>query len=187
MSAWLPTGHHEGLEISHHPASDAGDFVTAKPKIVWHTTEGTSLSGAIETLTANGDEPHFVVSNDGRQVVQFIGMDRTSKSLRHPSGTPETNRAHCIQVEICGFAAQSHQWPDTKYVGLAHLALLIERFAHVERRTHVGWANPRRIAAGNFAGTGGHVGHMHVPNNDHVDPGTGFRIGVLFDHMEKMS
>jgi hypothetical protein len=181
---WLPTGQHWGLNISHDPRPDAGEFVASDPKTVWHTTEGTSFDGARQTLIDNGDEPHFLVSVDGRHVVQFIALDRSSKSLLHPAGTPETNRAHCVQIEVCGFAHDSHNWTDEKYRRLASLAALIEHRTGVERHTHVRWAKDvRRIGPDHFRRTTGHVGHMHVPNNNHVDPGVGFRITDLFGFM----
>ena len=180
---WLPTGSHWGLNISHEPRPDAGGFVPSTPKLIWHTTEGTNFDGARSTLIGNGDEPHFLVSADGATVRQFIPLNRSSKSLMHPSGTPETNRAHCVQIEACGFASDSGNWRDAKMMRLAALAVLIEHRTGIERRTHVSWQNPRRVPASSFAGIGGHLGHMHVPNNNHVDPGTGFMIGKLFDMM----
>jgi len=181
---WLPEGVHWGLTITHEDRPDAGDFAAGDPKLVWHTTEGTSFEGARQTLISNHDEPHCLVSVDGRHVVQFVPFDRSSKSLLHPAGTPETNRAHCIQVEVCGFAHDSHNWTDDKYKRLAALAALIEHRTGIERHTHVRWASEvRRIAPTHFARTAGHVGHMHVPNNDHVDPGQGFRITDLFHFM----
>ena len=182
---WLPEGNHYGLNIRHQPRPDAGPFVPSTPKLCWHTTEGTSLSGALSTLIGNHDEPHFVVSVDALQVVQLIALDRASKSLMHPPNTPETNRAHCVQVEICGRAADSQNWQRAKYHHLAALALMIEHRVKIERRTHVSWENPSRIPANQFAGWRGHIGHMHVPNNDHVDPGH-FRIAMLFDEMHKI-
>jgi hypothetical protein len=180
----LPVGPHWGLNITHERRPDAGPFIAASPKVVWHTTEGTNFDGARSTLTGNGDEPHILVSVDGKHVLQFISFDRTSKSLMHPPGTPETNRAHCIQIEVCGFAHDSHNWTDEKYRRLAALAALIEHRTGVERHTHVKWASDvRRIAATHFARATGHVGHMHIPNNDHVDPGVGFRITDLFAFM----
>lgn len=179
---WIPTGNHWGLTITKTRREDAGEFVAATPKIVWHTTEGTSFDGARATLFANGDEPHFLVSVDGRFVQQFIPLNRSSKSLRHPAGTPETNRAHCVQIEVCGFARDSQNWSEAKMERLAALAVLIEHRVDVERHTHCSFQEPKRIAADHFARWSGHVGHVHVPNNDHVDPGH-FRITDLFAKM----
>lgn len=182
---WIPTGQHWGLTIDRQQRGDAGPFVAgAVPKIVWHTTEGTSFSGADATLKASGDEPHFLVSVDGKIVRQYIALNRSSKSLMHPAGTPETNRAGCIQIEVCGFAHDSQNWTEVKMQRLAALAVLIEHRVQVERRTHVAWAEPTvdRIPASHFLKWPGHIGHRHVPNNDHVDPGE-FRITDLLHHM----
>lgn len=177
---WLPTGNHWGLNISHERRPDAGEFVPSNHKLTLHTVEGTSFSGARSTLIANRDEPHILVSVDGKTVRQFIPFNRSSKSLAHPSGTPETNRAGCIQIEICGFAHDSHNWTEGKMSRLAALCVLIEHRVNIERRTHCKWqSDVTRIPAEKFANWKGYIGHMHVPNNDHVDPGR-FQITELF-------
>jgi hypothetical protein len=37
-------------------------------------------------------------------VAQFLPFDQYAKTLEHPGGTPETNRANAVQIEICGRA-----------------------------------------------------------------------------------
>lgn len=180
---WLPEGKHWGLNISRFPRPDAGSFLPGSaPKMVLHTTEGTDFVAMRNVLVSKRAEPHFLISADARHVVQFIALNRTSKALEHPPGTPETNHAHCIQIEICGFAKDSQNWTAAKMNGIAALCCLIEHRVNIERHAHVSFQNPRRIAAGRFADHRGYLGHVHVPNNSHWDPGK-FRISELFERM----
>lgn len=157
---------------------DAGDFVEPfNPKIIWHTTEGQTIDGAVAAYRANGgDCPHFTIEphNFSRKLYQHIRLDRASRSLRHPSGTPETNRAGCIQIEIVGFTADIRKMTRRQYRWLYWLARWIEQNAHVHRAAYHPFPdNPgyHRLSPDGFPTARGHLGHCHVPNNDHMDPG----------------
>lgn len=169
---WLPVGTHWGLHIQHKPSQSAGGFVASGRKIVWHTTEGSGIDGADSALRANGAEPHFLLDSQSGRLIQYVGLRSASRSLRHPAGTPDTNRAGCIQIELVGFAAHTQNWSSLQLKRCAALVCLIEHRVKVPRRA------PRMFAPGvprveghAFVSASGHFGHMHVPGNDHWDPG----------------
>lgn len=179
---WLPSGDHWGLTIYHRPRPHhtGGMIQGAEPKCVLHTTEGNGLGAMDRVLTDKKAEPHVLIDPGTRQVIQYIPLNQYALSLEHPAGTPETNRAGCIQVEIAGFAApnadhrdvaeESIQW----YTNLAAcLELLRHRAKFVRASYHEFKPGARRITSPAFKKAGGIMGHMHVPNQPygHWDPG----------------
>lgn len=151
---------------------DAGPFVQAGAKLVWHTTEGSSVAGAIDAYRANDSFPHFTLDPRSGRLVQHIAMDRSARALEHPAGTVETNRAHAIQVELVGFAVQAPHWDAGDYARIARLAREIEAAAGVPRQAIARFdGSGRRLAADAWLRAAGHCGHCHVPHNNHADPG----------------
>jgi hypothetical protein len=161
-------------------------FTGGGKKMVWHTTEGGSIEGAEGAYRANGDCPHFTIAyTNGKRVLhQHLPIDRAASALRHPQGTRPTNTADAIQVEIVGFAAQSHAWPKELYHYLHLLAKWCNRHYGVPMTEKATWRNPLKII--NFEEYAGHCGHVHVPNNDHVDPGRGFHIWYVLNDTPKV-
>lgn len=148
------------------PYSDAGPFVTGKPKLVWHTTEGSSLPAY------SNSAPHFTLNPKTGQLWQHIPINRAAKTLKHPAGTVETNRANAIQVELIGFARDTDNWPRTYYAPIANLARWIEVNARVPRRCGVKFfVGTARLQGQAWLNYSGHCGHSHAPHNDHWDPG----------------
>jgi hypothetical protein len=160
---------------------DAGAFVTAGPKALWHTTEGLSLP------TYSGSAPHFTFNPKSGSLWQHMPINRAAKSLEHPAGTVETNRAHAIQVELIAFSdvaeAKRLGRPDyavvnftaADYARIAQLARWIEKNAGVPRKCGVKFvpypsAVYPRLSPSAWLAYAGHLGHQHVPNNHHGDP-----------------
>lgn len=184
---WIPTGTHWGLHITRKPVH-TGDMLSGSGhKIIWHTTEGSGFDGADSTLRTNGDEPHFLLDTHTGKCIQYIGLSQFGKALRHPGGTPETNRAGCIQVELVGFARETPKWTTAQLKKVAALACLIEHRVNVPRHARGKFApGAARLSARVFPDAAGHLGHMHVPNNDHVDPGA-LNIEKVFDLMDALT
>jgi hypothetical protein len=154
------------------PHIDSGSFAGGGRKIVWHTTEGSSLPNY------GGSAPHFTLNPQTGQLWQHIPLNRAARALAHPSG-PETNRANAIQVELIGFAKDTGNWSAGAYANIAELARWIEAAFGVPRRTGVQFTVPAtRLSGNSFFGYAGHIGHAHVPGNDHWDPGK-FRIDLV--------
>jgi hypothetical protein len=181
----LPAGQHWGLTITTSGLVTTGSYITATPKLVWHTTEIADFATSARVLADERDQPHVLIDPHSGRVQQMIALDQYAKALEHPSGTPETNRAHCIQVEICGFAKDSQGWPDVSYQHLGALAALLEHRQGIARVSeHPFQRTPHRIAPAAFAATAGHIGHQHVPSqpSNHWDPGA-LDINKLFAAM----
>lgn len=173
--SWLPLGPHWDLNIEHGQLPDAGAFTGGGWKLVWHTTESQreSVDSMWSVLREKRAAPHVVIGwREGLRfpvAIQCIPFHRSARALEHSSG-PETNRANCIQVEICGRAAESGGWDENWYKALANLALLIEHRVEIPRKRPRHFPGQRYTGAG-FVRAAGHVGHCHVPGNTHWDPG----------------
>lgn len=158
------------------PYSSAGSYVTAAPKICWHTVEGYGLPNY------NGSAPHFTLSIKTGKLWQHIPIDQAAKSLRHPAGTVETNKANVVQVELTdAFARSSASWPRSAYDHIAKLARWIEANHGVPSKCSVTFTDAnhvQRLAPSAWLKYTGHLGHQHVPSNDHYDPGP-FNIGLV--------
>src|SRR5215472_12504131 len=79
-------------------------------KLVLHTTESPfgSGPGIINFYKANPcSTPHVMIDPGDNSKVQFIPWDWSAAALRGGQGGYETNKAHAVQVEICGFADQA--------------------------------------------------------------------------------
>lgn len=156
-------------------------FTGGGKKLVWHTTEGPDIDGAVGAYHQAGVAPHFTIQvKDGRRTLyQHLPINRAASALRHPGG-PATNTANAIQVEIVGFAAGSGEWSQAMYRYLWHLARWVHDHFGVPMTTDgVLWRNPVRMSGDKFYNYSGHCGHVHVPGNDHSDPGRGFHIGYV--------
>jgi hypothetical protein len=145
-------------------------------KMVLHTTESPVewIDGAIAQFTAGVGTPHLSIGyRKGTRypvLAQFLPFDEYAKTLEHPGGTPETNRANAWQIEICGRAAESHDWSDNYYRAISNALLL------TQHRVGFPITRPRRFPGTRYTGAGwiraqGVVGHCHAPNNSHTDPG----------------
>lgn len=166
------------------PYTSAGAFVAAGNKLVWHTTEGFGLP------TYQGSAPHFTLDPLSGKLWQHIPITQAAKSLKHPAGTVETNRAHAIQVELVLFSFRSpdgkaperevRNLTDADYARIAALARWIEKYAGVPRKCGVTFTSPpKRLTSAKWLTYSGHCGHENVPNNDHVDPGDAFLISKV--------
>ncbi|HEX4717865.1 MAG TPA: N-acetylmuramoyl-L-alanine amidase [Thermoleophilaceae bacterium] len=157
----------------------AGKQVEGGRKLVWHTTEGFSAEDAISAYRANNGWPHFTLEyKNGRQrLFQHVPLSLAARSLEHPGGTPETNKANVIQVELVGFAKDTPSWSAGQYAAIAELARWIERNFKVPRTcgvTFVPVDHERRMSGEGFVDYSGHCGHQHVANQNvfhHTDPG----------------
>lgn len=180
MALWLP-----GWEVIE--GNDAGAWSTGSrhPKLVLHTTEGTSIDGALAAYRAHNSWPHCTVDYRTKRRVQHVPLNRPARALRNRSGGVETGRAPIvIQVEIMGFASKSHLWSaaENDWLGASVVAPLCEA-AGIPKRTsvdfhgeHAGWTLATESARQRLSGPAwlayeGVLGHQHAPENGHWDPG----------------
>jgi hypothetical protein len=166
---------------------DAGEMIPgARLCLVLHTTEG-SWESAYAALDRNNNWPHLMAEPwPGGRKVQAVPFDRAGKSLANAPGGVETNRYGTIQIELIGFAADTHEWSNEQ---VDYLAALLKPIIDGLGIRHVGQtfygedagftlatANaPQRMSPDEWLAWDGIAGHQHVPENDHWDPGK-FRI-----------
>jgi hypothetical protein len=162
--------------------------------VVLHTTEGTSLpsyggGGAAPSLTAR---PDFAAQ---RLVwYQHFDVDVSSRALRNLAGGVETNTLNVCQVELVGTcdpvthqrwqsSGQQHiYWPEAPDWALRDLARFLA-WMHEQHGVPLtgpsAWpaypssygASAARLSGSSWSAFTGVCGHMHVPENDHGDPG----------------
>lgn len=111
MKDWLDNYEHRPIEGCTGP----GTYVDGTPwRWVAHTTEGgnCSINALIPFFQGRPcSTPHFAIDPCQRRKVQFIRLNYSSAALKNLSGGVETNRAHAVQTEITGRAAETPNWP----------------------------------------------------------------------------
>lgn len=152
-----------------HPESGA--------RFTWHTTEspagGDYFSGVAAYLIRVASEPQVIYDPATDRIGQFGPLSQSGRALKN-DGSRRTNREGPvnIQVEVLGYADK----PWTKSFDKAS-ALNFNRLLAAGRA----WGIPDTWPAGppskanrnrtTWQSKAGHYGHIHVPGNDHVDPG----------------
>lgn len=187
----IPLGTHHRLKFIGHERIWTGPMaIGASPKTLWHTAEMTDLIDTVDALIRKRAEPHFVLDIAKGRCIQLISMDEYARALEHPTGTPETNLAGCIQIEICGYAKDSTKWTEREYHHIAALALLIEyhtKCARISDKDFVGEGRAVHVRPENWLHAHGHFGHEHAPSqpDGHWDPGA-MRIHNVFHLMNEI-
>ena len=166
----------------------AGVPFTSVRAVVLHTTEGAGWPGysggaAAPNLTAYPDpNTHHVTWR------QHYRLDRSSRALMNPPGGVNTNSTQVVQVEMIGTCDRSGPkgalyWPDAPDWALRGIADFLA-FMHKEWAVPLtspvpGWlpypasyGNSRvRLSGAAWLAFRGVLGHEHVAENDHGDPG----------------
>lgn len=164
--------------------------------VVLHSTEGPSWP----SYSSGAVAPHFTILPDFAtktvKVRQHFPVNRSARALVNAAGGVETNTLNAVQIEMVGTCdlATSKKWGSTPHVYMPEAPdWYLEGVAHVLRWLADEWnsfplvdAAPRGWPAypGSYANgkgqrmTGtewqnayGVVGHQHVPENAHGDPG----------------
>jgi len=162
------------------PGAQVGTYTGGPKKFIVHTTEG-GLAGSLSAYETKHVVPHFTWDYSSRRRLQHVDTASSVSALANDSGGVQTNRDGAIQVEIVGFAADSHNWPD------AMLAWLADGIKEVCTREGINPAHaprfvgaesspasqsaPQRMSPAAWDGFDGVCGHQHVPENEHWDPG----------------
>ncbi|MFE6993383.1 N-acetylmuramoyl-L-alanine amidase, partial [Streptomyces pharetrae] len=163
--------------------------------VVLHTTEGRSLpsydgGASAPNLTA---VPDFTTQR--LNWFQHFDIETSSRALRNLAGGVETNTLNVCQVELTGTcdpathakwkqAGYAHiYWPEAPGWALRDLAEFL-RWMNAEHRVPLvgpaswpaypsSYANGggQRMTGAQWGAFKGVCGHMHVPENDHGDPG----------------
>jgi len=160
-------------------------LLASTKRVIWHTTEGSSVDGAVSTLKANFSCPHFVIGN-GR-IVQM-------RPLWAEAATVRGDNSRAWQVECVGFSKQQLWLPDegTRRPMVALLKFFL-RELDVPFTRPLGWKDDLSDIEGTLATEGnsrrvsnrapgfvGHVMHLEWPENTHWDQGA-IRWTTLLD------
>jgi hypothetical protein len=165
--------------------NDAGDLNNdGTRKLTLHSTEGHSIEGAVGAYQDNNSWPTLTIDLPKRRVAQHLSLFDSARSLRNEPGGKETNRDGTIhvQIELVGFAAnprslgsqEDRVWFGRKIVGP------ICRTTGIPVRSTVFWQvyptsygknAPQRLSLEAWDNYSGILGHQHVPENSHGDPG----------------
>lgn len=151
-------------------------LVDSTRRVIWHTTEGSSVDGAVSTLRSNFSCPHFVVGPD--RIVQM-------RPLWAEAATVRGDNSRAWQVEVVGFSKQGPWQHDagTRRAVVALLRYFRDRL-NVPLARPDGWrddcsdidgvwateGNSRR-RSNRAPGFAGHVMHLEWPENTHWDQG----------------
>jgi nucleoid-associated protein YgaU len=177
-----------------------GDSMESNVGVI-HTTEGRTVPGygggaSAPNLTALPD-----IKAKKLRWYQHFDIDRSSRALRNTSGGIETNTLNALQVELVGTCDERHAktwdgntagkdyifWPDAPDWCLAELGKFV-RWCHdqhgIKMQSTVTWkpykkgqvggsygANGVRLSGKQWLNYYGWLGHQHVPENSHGDPG----------------
>jgi hypothetical protein len=164
---------------------------------VWHTTEGRTVTdysgGAVApTLTAAPD-----MSAKKLRWYQHYDIDRSARALVNAPGGVETNTNNACQIELVGTCdpATRDSWiregrtgefiywpdaPDWALQGVADFVNWLHDNHGVPIRSTVTWKaypgsygtnNGVRLSGAEWNAYTGHLGHEHVTENLHGDPG----------------
>lgn len=164
---------------------------------VLHTTEGTTLpdyggGASAPNITGLPDIPNKKI-----KWYQHFDVDRSSRALVNASGGVETNTLNAFQAELVGTCDPSHRtswgsrkagvdyiyWPDAPDWALREVAVLVawlhdnHGFRNVSTVTFkpypasYGSGNGVRLTGAQWSNYYGWLGHQHVPENLHGDPG----------------
>jgi len=156
--------------------NSAGTYDEGPVRLVLHTTEGSSVEGAVAAYKKNNSWPHFTVDPVKKIAVQHVDTAVPARALKNLAGGVETNREHAIQVEIVGRAAETHNMPDEQIKWLAEILGPVIRNEGIRLVTvpfygqDAGWtlastSAKQRMSNHDWENFNGICGHQHVPEN----------------------
>ena len=165
--------------FEHKVRTSAGAFTGGGHKLMFHTTEGGSINGAISALDRYKSWSHFLISFEEKRKIQFLEVNQAAKSLANNANDGyQTNRANVIQIEIVGYARETQDWSKEKLDWIANICSEI-RAAFDFPLTIIG---DERLSDKAFVDYAGVCGHKNCPDNDHWDPGK-LDIGYIVSKM----
>jgi len=161
--------------------NDAGAQLAPVRKLLLHTTEGSSIEGAVAAYQTNNSWPHETVDYRFGYVPRRMGhltADRAARSLKNRSGGVETNRDGVYQIEVVGFSQRHNEinWERLAREILGPLCVqngipIVSTVTWVAYPASYGEQAAQRLSAGAWDTYEGFLGHQHAPENDHGDPG----------------
>lgn len=167
------------------PGNSAGSMNgDGSRKLLLHSTEGSTIEGAIGAYRKNNSWPTLTVDCKRRRVVRHLADTVAARSLRNRAGGVETNREGTIliQIELVGFAgdpASIGSREDLVWLGAEVVGPLCRRNA-IPIASSLRWAPypqsygeqaAQRLSGAAWDAYSGVCAHQHAPENDHGDCG----------------
>lgn len=164
--------------------NDAGSLTQGGRKLVLHTTEGSSIAGAVGAYRKNNSWPHFTISYKERRKVQHLELNVAARSLSNNNADGyQVGRANCIQVEIQGFAGKMQDCSKEELDWYAGVFNEIRAVRNFEFNYPPFTVPARRMGDKEWVDFPGIVGHGHAPDNDHWDPGA-LNVSYIVEKMK---
>ena len=184
QTGWLT--HAGPYKIEHVPCPHPGLLDNAAYKHrkgVQHTTEGATIEGALSRFLHEMVGSTFIVGRDSKKkarILQLVTLGYAAAALQH-TRAPQTNGLAIAQIELVGFS-QTRPWdPDAVVLDmLAALYWQLEQSCGIPLK-HI--SNPTRSSSV-WVAAEGWLGHVDVPENDHVDP-RALRYGDVFERARR--
>lgn len=148
--------------------------------LVLHTTESSSLQGSKRYLEAKNLEPNAIFDPKTGEWHQWHAGFAMGKALRNAPGGVETNRREGVwQLEIVGYASSIKSYGGDWYGNLASRLRWICNVYNIPFKFPYRFDGTRayglkgsvRLTAQQWRAVSGIIGHQHVPENQHWDPG----------------
>lgn len=176
---------------------DGDEMELTAPVLCIHTTEGFGWPG----YQGGGNAPHLTYwKNKGWR--QHFPLNRSARALANQAGGVQTNTQGVFQLELVGTCdprsivrkLRGMYWPEATDSDLLPLAKFVAFLAYkwgLPVRSTVKWVSypknqdqKQRLSAKQWLAYSGILGHQHVPENLHGDPGN-FPIDRLIALAEK--
>jgi hypothetical protein len=176
MATWI-----NAPGLSRQDFSSKGGSFTRPPAIIaLHSTEGSNYPSAA-TYNNGGSAPHFTINPKQRSARQHFPLSMSACALVNKTGGVQTNRGGAIQFELIGYAkniATAYNNGDWDYVATIVKAAadacgipLTSTVSWVAYPASYGLKAKQRLSNAAWNAYRGILGHQHVPENDHGDPG----------------
>lgn len=165
---WMPIAGRPGV-----PYDEYDD-----PKAMWHTTQGTSIEGAVQAYAAY--PPHLIVDPARKRKGQHIDLNSAAYALWNE----DVDDSRCVQIEVVGYAEQAKHWPEEHYRWLGEEVArpLHEHFGVPYVAVWKGFKGPEdvdyvlasadsplRLTQWEVDHFSGHLAHQHSPGDNHWD------------------
>lgn len=183
VTAWLP-----GFEVIKGEGSGSWAGNVDAPKGVAHSTETGpgSINGVVNSYRANRSWPHVTADPFVKRKVQHVSLHEAARALRNTAAGGQTNKdGRTYQVEIVLRAGQAHlltgdqlDWlgrevirPMSLHTGTPLRTTVSFHPYPPENGIRLDGREPWRLTPAGFDAYSGWLGHQHVPENFHGDPG----------------
>lgn len=161
--------------------NSAGPHLFRIGKLLLHTTEGSSIEGAVAAYRAANSWPHTTVDymfGHPYRICRHLDYSLSGRALRNEAGGVQTNTAGVIQIEVVGAASRPHEidWVTfaREVVGplcRAHAIPVVSTLPWVPYPASYGKGAAQRLDGEAWIAYRGILGHQHAPENSHGDPG----------------